>query len=162
VEDAWIGRPIVPGVARLVPGSNVQLTFSGRSTISIAPGAEVVSDTVAMSVPAQQDVAVSVYAPGSPIDDHTFPPFAFDPPASYINGSGDTARDESGRSFPSAPVIPGDTSSTATGYHPGQIWWMDLVSATAAARGSLVTLGDSITDGYHADGAPGQRWTDVL
>jgi lysophospholipase L1-like esterase len=162
VKDAWIGRPIAPGVAQLIPGSNTRLTFSGRPTVSIAPGTEVMSDPVMMSVPAQQDVAVSVYAPGSPIDDHTFPPFAFDPPASYINASGDTAGDESGSSFPSSPVVPGDTSSTATGYHPGQIWWMDLLSGRASARGTLVTLGDSITDGYHADGPPGQRWTDVL
>ena len=162
VKDAWIGRPIAPGVAQLIPGSNTQLTFAGRSTVSIAPGTEVISDPVSMFVPAQQDVAVSVYAPGSPIDDHTFPPFAFDPPASYINASGDTASDESASSFPSRPIIPGDTSSTATGYHPGQIWWMDLVSGRAAAHGTLVTLGDSITDGYHADGPPGQRWTDVL
>jgi hypothetical protein len=42
------------------------------------------------------NVAVSVYAPNSPINDHTFPPFAFDPPASYINRGGDTARDELG------------------------------------------------------------------
>lgn len=162
VKDAWIGRPIAPGVAQLIPGSNTRLTFSGRPTVSIAPGTEVMSDPVTMSVPAQQDVAVSVYAPGSPIDDHTFPPFAFDPPASYINASGDTASDESASSFPNNPIIPGDTSSTATGYHPGQIWWMDLVSGRAAARGTLVTLGDSITDGYHADGPPGQRWSDVL
>lgn len=162
VKDAWIGRPIAPGVAWLVPGSNTRLTFAGQTTVSIAPGTEVMSDPVSMFVPAQQDVAVSVYAPGSPVDDHTFPPFAFDPPASFINASGDTASDESASSFPSTPVIPGDTSSTATGYHPGQIWWMDLVSGRAAARGTLVTLGDSITDGYHADGPPGQRWTDVL
>jgi hypothetical protein len=134
VQDAWIGRPIAPGVAQLVPGSNTRLTFAGQSTVSIAPGTEVMSDPVAMFVPAQQDVAVSVYAPGSPIDDHTFPPFAFDPPASFINASGDTASDESAAAFPSTPVIPGDTSSTATGYHPGQIWWMDLVSARGGAR----------------------------
>jgi lysophospholipase L1-like esterase len=140
----------------------VRLRFAGRPSVSIAPGTEVMSDPVAMSVPAQQDLAVSIYAPGSPVDDHTFPPFAFDPPASYIGTSGDTASDESADSFPGAPVIPGDTSSTATGYHPGQTWWLDLVSGRPAARGTLVTLGDSITDGYHADGAPGQRWSDVL
>jgi lysophospholipase L1-like esterase len=40
---------------------------------------------------------------------------------------------------------------------------MDLVTADRpAARGTLVTLGDSITDGYNAYGPPGQRWTDVL
>src|SRR3954469_23497427 len=37
-----------------------------------------------------------------------------------------------------------------------------LVADRPAARGTLVTLGDSITDGYQAIGPPGQRWTDVL
>ena len=162
VRDAWIGRPVAPGVARLTRGSNRRLTFSGRRTVSIAAGEEVLSDPVTMTLAAQHDVAVSIYAPNSPIDDHTFPPFAFDPPASYISHPGDSARDESAATFPTTPVIPGDTSSSATGYHPGQIWWMDLVTGDGAARGTLVTLGDSITDGFHADGPPGQRWSDVL
>jgi lysophospholipase L1-like esterase len=60
-------------------------------------------------------------------------------------------------------VITGAASSTATGYHPGQTWWADLLVADRAeARGTLVTLGDSITDGYQAIGPPGARWTDVL
>jgi lysophospholipase L1-like esterase len=163
VRSAWLGRTIAPGSATLVPGSNHRLTFGGARTISISPGREVLSDPVPITVEAQQDVAVSVYAPGSPINDHTFPPFAFDPPASYIGTGGDTAADSSNAAFPSYPVIPGNTSSTATGYHPGQTWWMDLVVADRpTARGTLVTLGDSITDGYNAYGPPGQRWTDVL
>jgi lysophospholipase L1-like esterase len=163
IRDAWVGRSIAPGTARLVPGSNRALTFRGARSVAIAPGAEVFSDPVPLAVDAQQDLAVSVYAPGSPVDDHTFPPFAFDPPASYIGTGGDTAADPSDAAFPGHPVIPGSTSSVATGYHPGQIWWMDLVVADRpAARGTLVTLGDSITDGYNAVGPPGQRWTDVL
>jgi len=163
VRDAWLGRTIAPGLARLVPGSNRPLTFHGRRGVDIPPGREVFSDPVAVSVAADEDVAVSLYAPGSPVNDHTFPPFAFDPPASYIGTGGNTAADPSDAGFPSYPVIPGNTSSTATGYHPGQVWWMDLVIAErAAARGTLVTLGDSITDGYNAVGPPGQRWTDVL
>jgi lysophospholipase L1-like esterase len=147
----------------LVPGSNHRLTFHRAGTVRIAPGQEVLSDPVPLVVEAQQDLAVSVYAPGSPVDDHTFPPFAFDPPASYIGTGGDTAADPSRAAYPSTPVIPGNSSSTALGYHPGQIWWMDLVVADRpAARGTLVTLGDSITDGYNAYGPPGQRWTDVL
>jgi lysophospholipase L1-like esterase len=35
------------------------------------------------------------------------------------------------------------------------------VSATSPARGTIVALGDSITDGYNAVGG-GPRWTDVL
>jgi lysophospholipase L1-like esterase len=163
IRSAWLGRTVAPGSARLVPGSNRRLTFRGASTVSIPPGAQVFSDSVPITVGAQQDVAVSVYAPGSPVNDHTFPPFAFDPPASYIGTGGDTAADPSDASFPMYPVITGATPSTATGYHPGQTWWMDLVVADrAAARGTVVTLGDSITDGYQAVGPPGQRWTDVL
>jgi lysophospholipase L1-like esterase len=163
VRNAWLGLTVAPGSARLVPGSNHRLTFHGAGNVTIQPGQLVVSDPVPVTVQEQQDVAVSLYAPGSPVDDHTFPPFAFDPPASYIGTGGDTAADPSDASFPTHPVIPGNSSSTATGYHPGQTWWLDLVTADrAAARGALVTLGDSITDGYNATGPPGQRWTDVL
>jgi lysophospholipase L1-like esterase len=163
VRDAWLGRTVAPGAARLVPGSNRRLTFGGRRTVSIAAGKSVLSDAVPITVEAQQDVAVSIYAPGSPVDDHTFPPFAYDPPASYIGTGGNTAAATDDAAFPGYPVIPGNTSSTAAGYHPGQTWWMDLVTADhPAARGTLVTLGDSITDGYNAYGPPGQRWTDVL
>jgi len=163
VRNAWLGRTVANGVATLVPGSNHRLRFRGAASVTIPPGREVVSDPVPVTVRAGEDVAVSLYAPGSPINDHTFPPFPADPPASYINTGGDTAADESSASFPAAPVIPGDAPSTATGYHPGQIWWLDLViSDRPAARGTLVALGDSITDGYQAIGPPGQRWTDVL
>ncbi|HKT04470.1 MAG TPA: GDSL-type esterase/lipase family protein [Rugosimonospora sp.] len=163
VRDAWLGRTVAPGSARLVPGSNRPLTFHGARTASIPPGQEILSDPAPVAVEAQQDVAVSVYAPGSPVDDHTFPPFAFDPPASYIGTGGDTAADPSDAAFPTSPVVSGSTQSTAAGYHPGQTWWLDLVVADRpAARGTLVTLGDSITDGYNAFGPPGQRWTDVL
>src|SRR3954452_4007266 len=163
IREAWLGRPIAPGAPRLVPGSNQRVTFHGARTVTIPPGQEALSDPVPIAVAAQQDVAVSLYAPGSPVNDHTFPPFAYDPPASYIGTGGNTASATSDDAFPGYPVIPGNTSSTAAGYHPGQTWWMDLVTADRpAARGTLVTLGDSITDGYNAYGPPGQRWTDVL
>ncbi|RJK94256.1 GDSL-type esterase/lipase family protein [Vallicoccus soli] len=162
VREAWVGRPVADGSARLVPGSNHRLTFDGRRSVSIRPGGQAWSDPVPLRVAGGRDVAVSVYAPGSPVNDHTFPPFPADPPASYIGTGGNTAAEESDRSFPAYPVLPGDAPSTETGYHPGQTWWVDVVAGRAAARGALVTLGDSITDGYQAVGPPGRRWTDVL
>jgi len=163
VRDAWLGIAAAPGAARLVPGSNRPLTFRRARTVDIAPGQVVLSDPVPMTVEAGRDLAVSLYAPGSPVNDHSFPPFAYDPPAQYVGTGGNTAADPSDAAFPSSPVVPGGASSTVTGYHPGQTWWMDLVVADRpAARGTLVTLGDSITDGYQAIGPPGQRWTDVL
>jgi lysophospholipase L1-like esterase len=163
VRSASMAIALSPGSAAIMPGTNHRLTFGGARSVTVAPGQQVLSDPVPMTIEARQDVAVSLYAPGSPVNDHTFPPFAYDPPASYIGTGGDTTADITGAAFPSYPVISGATSSTATGYHPGQTRWMDLVSADRpAARGTLVTLGDSITDGYNAVGPPGQRWTDVL
>lgn len=163
IRDAWIGRPVAQGAAELVPGSNRPLTFRGARGVTIAPGREVTSDPVPITVEAGRNVAISVYAPGSPVNHHSFPPFAYDPPASYIGTGGNTAADTSDEHFPGYPVIPGDTTSTAAGYHPGQIFWLDLITADrTSAKGTLVALGDSITDGYAAVGPPGQRWTDVL
>lgn len=162
LREAWLGRTFAPGTARLAAGTNHRLTFGGLRQISIPAGQSRISDPVPLSVPANGDVAISMYAPGAPISDHTFPPFADDPPATYVNTGGNTAAQVSAASFPMAPVIPA-VSSTATGYHPGQTMWADLVLADRAeARGTLVTLGDSITDGFNAVGPPGQRWTDVL
>jgi lysophospholipase L1-like esterase len=163
IREAWLGLPIASGLATLQSGSNRPITFHGRRTVQIAPGTSVFSDPVAVNVGAEQDVAVSVYAPGAPVNDHAFPPFAGDPPGMFIGSGGNTARDTSAKAFPSVPVIPGAVTSDAAGYHPGQLWWLDLLVAEHAdAAGTLVTLGDSITDGYRAEGPPGQRWSDVL
>jgi len=163
IREAWLGLPVASGLATLIPGSNRPITFHGRRMVQIAPGASVLSDPVAVDVQAEQDVAVSVYAPGAPVNDHAFPPFAGDPPGMFIGKGGNTARDTSAAAFPSTPVISGAQTSDATGYHPGQLWWLDLlVGERVDAAGTLVALGDSITDGYFAEGPPGQRWTDVL
>jgi lysophospholipase L1-like esterase len=163
IREAWLGLPVASGLATLIPGSNHPITFHGQRTVRIAPGTSVLSDPVAVDVQAEQDVAVSVYAPGAPVNDHAFPPFAGDPPGMFIGRGGNTARDTSAAAFPSTPVISGEQTSDATGYHPGQLWWLDLlVGERVDASGTLVALGDSITDGYFAEGPPGQRWTDVL
>jgi lysophospholipase L1-like esterase len=97
------------------------------------------------------------------VNDHSFPPFAGDPPGMFIGTGGNTAADPTATAFPGTPVITGAQTSDATGYHPGQVWWLDLlVGDRVDAAGTLVALGDSITDGYEAVGPPGQRWTDVL
>ena len=163
IREAWLGLPVASGLATLEPGSNRPITFHGQRSVRIRPGESVLSDPVAVRVRADQDVAVSVYAPGAPVNDHAFPPFAGDPPGMFIGTGGNTAADPSAAAFPGTPVITGAQTSDATGYHPGQLWWLDLlVGDQVDAAGTLVTLGDSITDGYEAVGPPGQRWTDVL
>src|SRR5512132_3757719 len=49
----------------VVPGSDRPLTFGGQSTITIPPGAPVLSDAVDLDVSALSDLAVSIYVPAS-------------------------------------------------------------------------------------------------
>ena len=64
--------PLVVGAAHLavrdtgaaiVPGSDRRLTFGGFPYVTIAPGAHVMSDPVALDVPALADLAISLYLP---------------------------------------------------------------------------------------------------
>ncbi len=148
VLDVRVGLTSTDGSASLAPGSNRHATFRGSDSIDLAPGTSAWTDPVPLHVRPFAQVAVSVYAPNSPVDDHTFPPPQQLTPGSFLStGSGDASADDSGTAFGA--------------FQPGELWWVDAVSGVSTARGTIVTLGDSITDGYHADGG-GPRWTDVL
>ncbi|EOD66753.1 GDSL-type esterase/lipase family protein [Amycolatopsis vancoresmycina] len=148
VRSVWVGRQPSPGSPALAPGSNRRATFGFRHAVTIPPGASAWTDPLPLSVRRGDRVAVSVYAPGSPVDDHTFPPPETSTPGSFASaGPGDAGADESGRAYGA--------------FAPGVLWWADAISAASAARGTIVALGDSITDGYNAFGG-GPRWTDVL
>ncbi|AGT83700.1 GDSL-type esterase/lipase family protein [Amycolatopsis mediterranei] len=148
VRSVWAGRQPSTNSPALAPGSNHRATFGFRHTVTIPPGASVWTDPLPLPVRRGDHVAVSVYAPGAPVDDHTFPPPATDTPGSFTSaGPGDAGADESGSAY--GP------------FAPGVLWWTDAISAVSPARGTIVALGDSITDGYNAFGG-GPRWTDVL
>lgn len=147
VRSAWVGLQRSPDSPALVPGSNHRATFGWQRTVRIPPGGSVWSDPVPLAVRTGDHLAVSVYAPGSPINDHTFPPPETDTPGSFASGPGDAGADEPGAGYGT--------------FAPGVLWWVDAVSAVSPGRGTIVALGDSITDGYNAFGG-GPRWTDVL
>ncbi|MEQ0558116.1 GDSL-type esterase/lipase family protein [Amycolatopsis sp. NEAU-NG30] len=148
VRSVWVGLQPSTNSPALVPGSNRRATFGFQRSVTIPPGASVWSNPLPLSVRRGDHVAVSVYAPGAPVNDHTFPPPETDTPGSFASaGPGDTGADESGSAFGA--------------FKPGVLWWADAISAVSPARGTIVTLGDSITDGYNAFGG-GPRWTDVL
>ena len=54
---------ISQGGPAIVAGSDRTLTFNGATTITIPAGALVVSDPVALDVPALSDLAISLYLP---------------------------------------------------------------------------------------------------
>src|SRR5579884_435625 len=73
LSNAYGARPLHVRAARValraqaastVPGSDRPLTFGGCASVNIPAGALVVSDPVALPVPPQADLAVSLYLPG--------------------------------------------------------------------------------------------------
>ncbi len=136
--------------AQLVGSSLQTVRFGGRPSVTIARGADAFSDPVRLRFRAFADLAVSVYlrGPSGPVTEH---PVANEI-GSYL-AAGDHTGDPSGRRFGSASQL-----------------WPLLIGVEVQAPpsiGTLVTLGDSITDGFRSDvdRRPGQhntRWPDDL
>ncbi|WP_202917828.1 GDSL-type esterase/lipase family protein [Streptomyces taklimakanensis] len=156
-RSATIGLQLRVGEADLVPGSLRTLTFEGRRQVTVPPGGHAYSDPVPLRVAAQRNLAISLYAPNAPVNDHSFPPPTPNPPASFLSLDGDHTRDTGDAAFPEEDR----GLSAEPGYHPGQLWWVEVVDGRTAAAGTIVALGDSNTTGHAATGG-GDRWTDLL
>jgi lysophospholipase L1-like esterase len=142
VDKVSIGLATTGSAA--VRGSSQTLTFGGQTAVEIPPGAEVWSDPVRLRVRAQRDLAISVYVPGQ-TPNATF--HANSHQTNYL-AAGDHASDVAADAF---------TTTTTS-------WWLiDSVDVTApATRGSVVTLGDSITDGANSSLNTNHRWPNFL
>jgi hypothetical protein len=130
----------------VVPGSGHRVTFAGSTSVTIAPGVAAVSDPVAMVIPAQTELAVSLYASG-PTGPATYHSDAQQ--TNYVSAPGDYAASESAAGF------------TITSQH----WYfLDEVDVEAgpAVGGAIVAFGDSITDGYHSTVGANDRWPNDL
>jgi lysophospholipase L1-like esterase len=130
--------------ASIVSGSDRALTFNGNLSITIPAGALVLSDPIDFEVPAFADLAVSVYFPGTtgPITWHQL-----GVQTTYVSAPGD---------FSTAADMP--VAATAT----SRFVLADVEVAAAKRMGAVVTLGDSITDGYCSTVDADHRWPDYL
>jgi lysophospholipase L1-like esterase len=130
--------------AQLVPGSARTLTFHGQPSVTIAPGAEVLSDPLPMRVRPLQELAVSLYLPTAtgPATNHA------DALQTGFIAAGDHAGDLAGTSF------------TATDSSWFFIDGLDVNDP--AAPGTIVAFGDSITDGYNSQAGANARWPNYL
>ena len=120
------------------------LTFAGATRASIPAGGSVVSDPVAMSVPKESDVAVSLYFPASfkATTEHST---ALQ--TNYLSAPGDFG---AAPSFREAKAIP--------------TWhYLSAVDVEAASDAqTIVALGDSVTDGMGSSADLDHRWPDYL
>jgi len=120
------------------------LTFSGHISATIPPGALVVSDPVAMKLPAGADLAVSLFIPAQPMSVVTQHGFADQ--TSY--------------------TAPGNVVGAKALEDPSELKsWPFLKGVDVLIggdSGAIVAFGDSITDGALSTPNANARWPDVL
>ncbi|MBV9837048.1 MAG: hypothetical protein JO156_02940 [Solirubrobacterales bacterium] len=134
--------------ATIVPGTSQRLTFSGKRSVSVRTGHDVLSDPVQLSLPTRPttDLAVSMYVKGTsgPMTWHAA---SFE--TSYVSNPG--TGDRTGDPFDGA--FPNSTTS----------WF--FISALEVQRpdaGTVIAFGDSITDGFYSTINGNDRWPDQL
>jgi len=134
--------------AAIAPGSDRGVTFGGSRGVTIPPGALVVSDPVALAVPASSELAVSLYLPDAQTaaTEHSLAV-----QTTYVSAPGD---------FAGADTI-ADAILTKSWYFLAGI---DVASTGGepASAAAIVTLGDSITDGYSSTRDANHRWPNFL
>ncbi|MFS2102744.1 SGNH/GDSL hydrolase family protein [Variovorax sp. Varisp85] len=145
--------PLHIGAARLarhaegsavVEGSDRPLRFGGQTEVTIPPGARLVSDPVDIALPALAEVAVSLYLPqpSQPAGFH------FDARQTAYVADGDLS---------AAQHLPARATAWST-----RVYVSGLMVETQQPPITVVTLGDSLTDGNGSTPGANTRWPDAL
>ena len=132
------------GTSAISPGTASALTFSGKPSITIPPGALAVSDPAPLKVAPASNLAVSLFLPDQPVSQLTFHPFA----------------DQTNYLVPGNVVTAASLDTPQTFFTWDFLKGVDVTADNKAA--SIVTFGDSITDGAHSTRDANARWPDVL
>ena len=129
----------------IVVGSDHALTFSGRASAAIPPGAELLSDRLDFDVPTLGDLVISLYVP-----------VEAPAPTIHLTGLHTTYVSQPG-DFTAAPAI---TDASAK----PQLWyWISAVDVVAPSKaGLIVAFGDSITDGVTSTPDTDRSWPSKL
>ncbi|MEV0122071.1 SGNH/GDSL hydrolase family protein [Streptomyces sp. NPDC050703] len=125
-------------------GTLRRLTFNGNTSVVVPPGAQVMSDAARLRVPHDADLLVTTYSP-TPSGPVTYHPHARQ--ISYV-ADGDHTEDPN-----------------ADAYTEQSPFWRYLTAVDVLSNetdGTVVVLGDSITDGISSTMGANRRWTDVL
>ncbi|GAA0478558.1 SGNH/GDSL hydrolase family protein [Streptomyces olivaceiscleroticus] len=153
LENTFAATPVDIGAASVAVqrdgaqavGKPVPLTFGGKRATRIPAGAQAFSDPVRFTVPADTNLLVSFHLAGpvgaAPVHKEAIQ-------RSYVSatGSGDRTRDAGAAAY---------TGTLTT-------WpFLSGVDVTGGP-GSIVALGDSITDGVKSTQGANRRWPDTL
>jgi lysophospholipase L1-like esterase len=127
-----------------ITGTGAPLTFGGQASVTIPPGALMVSDPVVLKVAPLSNLAVSIFLPDQPVNQLTLHTFADQ--TNYL--------------------VPGNVVGAPSLDTPQEFFsWDFLKGVDVLSDGdsaSIVTFGDSITDGALSTRNANARWPDVL
>lgn len=131
----------------IVPGSSTAVLFDGRSAVTIPVGAEVVSDPVEFDFDAGQNLAISLHVVGAsgPV---TWHPISFALNYVGLPHAGDFTTDPLGATTLQASL--------------GWFFVSGVDVQRSDALGTIVAIGDSITDGAYSVPETNTRWPDWL
>ena len=153
ISNTFGDHPLVIGSAHIArradmadvdPKSDRSLTFEGKSSTTVPAGSIIVSDPVALEVPALSDLAVSLFLPES-TEAKTLHVLALQ--TNYVSQAGD---------FTAKAKLP-----VAEKLHT---WpFLTGVDVEASGRGAaIVAFGSSLTDGDGTESDSNGRWPDML
>ena len=129
--------------AAVVPASDRALTFGGRPSTVVPPGAMVLSDPVDLMVTPLTDLAVSLYLPET-------------------TGLPTIHPDGMHTAYIAAGNAAGQTTLNASGTTTAYLWLSGVDVLAPAAAGAIVAFGDSITDGVAATLDSDRAWPSLL
>jgi len=136
-------EPLIIGGATVATTTPQTLTFSNQPTITIPPGAVVVSDPIALNLPPLSDLTINLFLPAQTLTTLTLHNFA----------------DATNTDAPSNQL----TAPTLTTPHQNTYFqFIKDVEVDAPNAAAIVTFGDSITDGAASTRDANHRWPDIL
>jgi len=143
VTAARVARPLSNDAPAIDPATDRAVTFAGRAEVTVPPGAEYLSDPIALKAAPLSDLAVTLHIDKAPVVQTSHP------------GSRATSY-----------VVKGDKTSAAD--LPDALktdHWFQLSGVEVEAdkgAGAIALIGDSITDGYGVKPNTNLRWPDAF
>ena len=134
---------LASGQSRIRPASSRGLAFGGRPSVTVAPGAQAVSDPVDLPVSTLAELAVSLYFPqATPVT--TFH-WGAQQTGALVRGNATAAAE-----LPEAQALQGRAFLAGI--------WVESLKRVPV----VVAFGDSLTDGNGSTPGANRRWPDVL
>lgn len=152
LSNAYGSRPLVIGAAHIalagtgaatLAGTDRVLTFGGQVSVTIPPGAPMMSDPVDLDLASLGSVAISLYLPE---------PTA---PSTFHWDARQTGYVVAGNQVAAATIKADATLST-------RVFLSEVLVESGASTRTVVALGDSITDGAGSTPDRHARWPDGL